>query len=89
MISCIIWSIRHTNRRDAYLGVQRTGRSLSLHMLLCCSDCEGGPWRGSSPDRQRTWKGFAGTAETNRWVSLQAAVVLKHAGRFDVPLMEV
>ena len=34
-------------------------------------------WRGSSPYRQRTWKGLADTEETNRWVSLYAAKILQ------------
>lgn len=46
---------------------------------------ENGHWRGSSPFRQRTWKGLGSQEETNRWVSLQAAIVLKQAGRLDVP----
>jgi len=34
-------------------------------------------WRGSSPFRQRTWKGLADVEETNRWVSLHAARILQ------------
>ena len=37
-----------------------------------------GRWRGASPYRQRTWRELGGSAETNRWVSLQAARVLNH-----------
>jgi hypothetical protein len=40
-----------------------------------------GQWRGSSPYRQRTWKSLGNPSETNRWVTLQAALVLKSAGR--------
>jgi hypothetical protein len=36
-----------------------------------------GRWRGASPFRQRTWPALADPEETNRWVSLQAALVLR------------
>lgn len=36
-------------------------------------------WRGSSPFRQRTWKGLADVEETNRWVSLHAALILQQS----------
>ncbi|MEW5872456.1 MAG: hypothetical protein AB1894_24555 [Chloroflexota bacterium] len=39
-----------------------------------------GRWRGASPYRGRTWPGLGGSEETDRWVSLQAALILKHAG---------
>jgi hypothetical protein len=42
-----------------------------------------GLWRGSSPYRQRTWRTLGGPSETDRWVSLQAALVLKSTGRLD------
>lgn len=42
-----------------------------------------GRWRGSSPYRQRTWQALGGRGETDRWVSLQAALILKQAGRFS------
>jgi hypothetical protein len=35
-----------------------------------------GRWRGSNPFRSRTWSPFADKEETDRWVSLQAALVL-------------
>jgi len=41
-----------------------------------------GRWRGSSPFRSRTWREVGDVEETNRWVSLQSATVLKRAGRF-------
>lgn len=69
-------------------ALDHPGAQAALDWLAGLRDQQG-HWRGSSPCRQRTWKGFAGAAETNRWVSLQAAVVLKQAGRFDVPLMDV
>jgi len=41
-----------------------------------------GHWRGANPFRQRTWKDELGDRhETNRWVSLQAALVLKAASQ--------
>jgi hypothetical protein len=39
-----------------------------------------GRWRGASPFRQRTWTTLGDSQETDRWVSLQAAWVLKEAG---------
>ncbi len=38
-----------------------------------------GRWRGSSPYRQRTWDALADHEDTDRWVSLHAAIVLKQA----------
>ena len=35
-----------------------------------------GRWRGASPFRRRTWPEMGDSQETNRWVSLQAALVL-------------
>ncbi len=40
-----------------------------------------GRWSGSSPFRQRTWREMGDRTETDRWVSLQSAVILQHAGR--------
>jgi len=40
-----------------------------------------GRWRGSSPFRQRTWQGLADVEETNRWVSLQAALIIQQDAR--------
>jgi len=42
-----------------------------------------GHWRGRSPYRQRTWREMGDREETNRWVSLQSATVLKQAGRWS------
>jgi len=36
-----------------------------------------GRWRGTSPFGSRTWPALAGREETSRWVSLQAALVLR------------
>ncbi len=38
-----------------------------------------GRWRGSSPFRQRTYAALGDAEETDRWVSLQAAIVLRSA----------
>jgi hypothetical protein len=35
-----------------------------------------GTWRGASPFRQRTWPALADRDETDRWVSLHAAILL-------------
>ena len=40
-----------------------------------------GHWRGSSPFLSRTWSVIGDREETDRWVSLHAALVLKAAGR--------
>jgi len=42
---------------------------------------ENGQWSGASPFRQRTWASLGDEGETRRWVSLQAARVLKAARR--------
>ncbi|MGF1504800.1 MAG: hypothetical protein ACFB51_06640 [Anaerolineae bacterium] len=39
-----------------------------------------GTWSGASPFRSRTWAALGDRTETTRWVSLQAATVLKQAG---------
>jgi hypothetical protein len=39
-----------------------------------------GRWGGASPFRQRTWRMIGDRTEIDRWVSLQAAIVLKRAG---------
>ena len=40
-----------------------------------------GQWSGASPFSQRTWDSLGDNQETRRWVSLQAALVLKAAHR--------
>lgn len=44
-----------------------------------------GRWKGSNPFRSRTWGGIAGVHDVDRWVSLQAAIILQSAGmlRYD------
>jgi hypothetical protein len=38
-----------------------------------------GRWRGSSPFRRRTWAVLADGEDTDRWVSLHAAIILREA----------
>jgi hypothetical protein len=40
-----------------------------------------GRWKGTSPFRTRTWREMGQPEETDRWVTLQAMRVLRHAGR--------
>jgi hypothetical protein len=40
-----------------------------------------GRWKGTSPFRPRTWREMGNPEETNRWVTLQALRILRHAGR--------
>jgi len=40
-----------------------------------------GRWKGSSPFRRRTWREMGAPEETDRWVTLQALRILRHAGR--------
>ena len=37
---------------------------------------ENGRWRGASPFRSRTWKALGGLEERDRWISLQALLIL-------------
>jgi hypothetical protein len=39
-----------------------------------------GRWRGSSPFGTRTWKLVGDSQDTNRWISLHAAMVMQQAG---------
>jgi hypothetical protein len=40
-----------------------------------------GRWKGRSPFRARTWREMGAPEETDRWVTLQALRILRHAGR--------
>ncbi|MEW6230858.1 MAG: hypothetical protein AB1566_00925 [Chloroflexota bacterium] len=40
-----------------------------------------GRWPGASPFRQRTWQALANLEETDRWASLQAAIILQFQRR--------
>ncbi|MBI5668713.1 MAG: hypothetical protein HZC41_11960 [Chloroflexi bacterium] len=48
---------------------------------LAARQRRGGRWHGSSPYRGRTWKALGDQEETDRWVSLHAALILRQAGR--------
>jgi hypothetical protein len=52
------------------------GAQSALDWLASSRTAEG-RWSGSSPFRQRTWASLGDDQETQRWVSLQAALVLK------------
>jgi hypothetical protein len=43
-----------------------------------------GRWRGASPYRSRTYAAIGNAEETNRWVSLHAAVILNQAAAMNV-----
>jgi len=44
-----------------------------------------GRLRGANPFRQRTWSVLADAEETNRWVTLQAAILMKKAKNVKIP----
>ena len=52
------------------------GAQSALDWLASSRTAEG-RWSGSSPFRQRTWASLGDDQETQRWVSLQATLVLK------------
>jgi hypothetical protein len=62
-------------------GLRHPGAEPSLDWLEGLRNPKG-RWRGCSPYRQRTWQELGGREETDRWVSLQAAGILRRAGRF-------
>lgn len=64
-------------------ALHHPGAQAALDWLVQQRDNEG-RWHGVSPYRSRTWRELRGREmreETNRWVSLHAAKVLKKAGR--------
>jgi hypothetical protein len=73
----LLFTLRVLGELDA---LRRPGVQLALDWLERCRGGNG-RWRGSSPFRNRTWKHLAGREETDRWVSLQAATILRRAGR--------
>jgi hypothetical protein len=73
----LLFTLRVLGELDA---LHRPGVQPALDWLERSRNREG-RWRGSSPYRQRTWKELGGREETDRWVSLQAAQVLRRAGR--------
>lgn len=56
------------------------GAQAALDWLEARRDHDG-RWHGTSPFRGRTWKSLAGKEETNRWVSLHTAIILRKAAR--------
>lgn len=44
-----------------------------------------GRWRGAHPYARRTWPLFGDREDVDRWVSLQAALVLQRAGKPTIP----
>jgi hypothetical protein len=73
----LLLTLRVLGELDA---LQRPGVQPALDWLERSRHREG-RWRGSSPYRQRTWKELGGREETDRWVSLQVATILRRAGR--------
>ncbi|MFN8374829.1 MAG: hypothetical protein U0694_18360 [Anaerolineae bacterium] len=57
-------------------ALHRPGAQAALHWLEAQRQADG-HWQGTSPFRQRTWKALAARGDTDRWVSLQAALVLQ------------
>jgi hypothetical protein len=67
-------------RTAAELGVlDRPQAQAGLHWLKERRQ-DNGRWRGTSPYRSRTWRELGDSTETSRWVTLQAAAILKHSG---------
>jgi hypothetical protein len=56
----------------------RPGAQAALDWLVSRRKANG-RWRGSSPFRRRTWGVLADREDTDRWVSLHAAIVLREA----------
>ena len=73
----ILFTLRTLSELDA---LDHPGAAAALDWLAAQRG-NNGRWRGSSPFRSRTWKALGGAEETQRWVTLQAAQVLKRAGR--------
>jgi hypothetical protein len=59
------------------------GVQAALDWLERARACNG-HWSGASPYRSRTWRELGDREETLRWVSLQAARILLHAGRLSI-----
>ncbi len=73
--------ILFTLRTLAELGaLDQPGAQNALDQLES-SRKKNGRWTGASPFRSRTWPSIGDREETDRWVSLHAAMVLKAAGR--------
>lgn len=57
-------------------ALDQPGAGAAINWLLERRGMDG-RWRGASPFRSRTWKEMGDRNETNRWVSLQAALILE------------
>jgi len=61
-------------------GLDHPGARLALEWLAARRKSNG-RWRGASPFRRRTWTALAEREETDRWVTLHAAVVMQQVSR--------
>lgn len=59
-------------------SLDRPGARAALDWLVSQRRANG-RWRGTNPFRSQTHKAMGGAEETNRWVSLHAALILKQA----------
>jgi hypothetical protein len=73
----ILFTLRVLDELD---GLDHRGAQSALDWLEARRRPDG-RWKGSSPYRRRTWSEMGTPAETDRWVSLQALRILRHAGR--------
>ena len=71
----VLFVLRVLTELDA---LQLPGSLKAIEWLLE-RQAKNGRWRGASPYRQRTWEGLADREDTNRWVTLQASMILTHA----------
>jgi hypothetical protein len=65
---------------DALDALDRRGARAALDWLEARRRPDG-RWKGTSPFRTRTWREMGDPEETDRWVTLQASRILRHAGR--------
>lgn len=71
----ILFTLRVLAELDA---LDQPGAQPALQWLAARRQANG-RWRGSSPYRTRTWPDLGDSEETDRWVSLYAASILKQA----------
>jgi hypothetical protein len=69
----ILFALRVSAELDA---LHHVGAKSALEWLAD-KRMRNGRWRGSSPYRKRTWERLADKEDTNRWVSLHAALILQ------------
>ncbi len=70
----ILFTLRVLAELDA---LDRPGAQPALQWLA--AQRQNGRWRGGNPYRARTWRALGDREETDRWVSLYAAGILKQA----------